>query len=465
MRLTRRKLLLGLAAGPLLPGDAAPGTHLLLDSRVTAQVEGARLRLGTVTKDRANPLFGEERPWEVRFDNLYANVLRDDDGWYKCWYSPFIVDPAVSETPRGERSGVPYRPRGREMGVCFARSRDGIAWEKPGLGLIEFAGSRRNNLVSRGPHGAGVWRDDHDPDPARRYKMFFSGDRQTPGLDRRAVACMVSADGLRWTNPVSLDAIDAPADTHNFAFWSEELQRYVGFTRLREAPPRRHRLVGRTESPDFIHWTKAAEVFRSLPGEETRQTYAMPVFRYGSAYLGLIMMFNTDSDKVDCELAWSPDTVRWERVCPGTPLIPRGPEGSYDAGCVYAAAHPVVERDEIRLYYGGSNGPHTGWRDGSFCLARLRPDGFAGYAAESGSIVTKRVRCTGSRLLVTADGGLIRAGVRGLAGREPGDAKPLTGAVTARAVEWRGGDLPADRDVELVFELRDATLYAFRFAA
>ena len=27
------------------------------------------------------------------------------------------------------------------------------------------------------------------------------------------------------------------------------------------------------------------------------------------------MMFNTETDLVDCELAWSPDTVQWQRVC------------------------------------------------------------------------------------------------------------------------------------------------------
>jgi hypothetical protein len=36
-------------------------------------------------------LFGEEKPWEARFDNLYANVLREPHtGLYRCWYSPFI---------------------------------------------------------------------------------------------------------------------------------------------------------------------------------------------------------------------------------------------------------------------------------------------------------------------------------------------------------------------------------------
>jgi len=32
-------------------------------------------------------------------------------------------------------------------GFCYARSKDGIKWEKPSLGLAEFEGSRDNNIV------------------------------------------------------------------------------------------------------------------------------------------------------------------------------------------------------------------------------------------------------------------------------------------------------------------------------
>src|SRR5689334_2746014 len=79
--------------------------HLLLDSRLIESTEGVTLRLGPVTKSPANPLFREDRPWEVRFDNLYPNVLFDEKkGRYRCWYSPFIVDPEVSESSAAERA-------------------------------------------------------------------------------------------------------------------------------------------------------------------------------------------------------------------------------------------------------------------------------------------------------------------------------------------------------------------------
>jgi hypothetical protein len=359
----------GAAAWPSRAGAGEPcKRYLFLDSRVVERIENAVVRVGRVRKDPRNPLFGEEKPWEARFDNLYANVVREPHtGLYRCWYSPFIVDEAVRTIPRAERNRKRYRALKREMGVCYAESEDGFKWTKPSLGLVEFDGSRGNNLVCRGPHGAGVFRDARERDPARRYKMFFQD---------QTISGAFSPDGIHWGDPVRFEAIDAVGDTHNNAIWASTISRYAGITRLWDRAAKQ-RLVGRTESQDFLHWTKAEEILRADAKAPESQTYAMPIFEYAGLYLGLLMMFHVPSDTVACELAWSADTLRWERVDPGNALIPLGAAGAYDSGCVYAAATPVVLDNQIRLYYGASNGPHTGWRDGFFCLAHLRPDGFA----------------------------------------------------------------------------------------
>jgi hypothetical protein len=166
--------LAGLAALATEAG-AAPGTkYLVLDDRVVDRVENVQLRVGTVTKSPANPLFREDKPWEVRFDNVYPNIAYDAAAKrYECWYSPFIVDELTAGTPLAKRAEVKYHSTPtREMGLCYATSKDGLAWEKPLLELIEFGGSTSNNLVLRYSHGAGVFRDDAEKDPARRYKVF-----------------------------------------------------------------------------------------------------------------------------------------------------------------------------------------------------------------------------------------------------------------------------------------------------
>ena len=435
--------------------------HHLLDPRVVAEAANARLVPGPVVKEPANPLFVENRPWEVRLDNLYANLVHDAAaGVCRCWYSPFIVDEAEKTTPPGRRAAVRYAPTVREMGVCYAESRDGLRWEKPALGLCEFEGSLRNNIVLRGPHGSGVFRDEHESDPSRRYKFFYA-------RDDHVMEVAFSADGLRWTKPVSCRAIEAIGDTHNNALWAPALDRYVGFTRLwSKGAYQGVRVVGRTESPDFVHWTRAEPVLQGL--DDAHQLYAMPVFRYGEGYLGLAMIFDTVEDRVRPELAWSPDTVRWERVAPGEPLIPNGPEGAWDWGCIYAAACPVFRDEGILLYYGGSDNVHTNWRKSAMGCARLRPDGFAGYrsdAGETGEVVTRPLTHPGGELHLNLDAphGTVTVEARDAGGAVKATSARVNGDGAALRVHWASGSLAgqAGCPIRLRFRLRDAVLYSF----
>jgi hypothetical protein len=461
----------------LLAAAAAPGRavdrakYLLLDSRLVLKRQNAALRVGKVTKHAGNPLFGEDRPWEARMDNVYANVLFDREAkLYKCWYSPFIVDAAHTTTPREQWGRASYgqvrRRLGRSgksrrvMGVCYAQSSDGLKWTKPRLGIHEFDG-KASNLVAIGPHGAGVFMDPREKDPKRRYKMFVKS---------KGMSVAFSPDGLHWGKPQRCEKIDVAGDTHNNAFWSPELGLYVGITRTWGGRPR-VRQVARTQSADFVNWTPAKVVLQGLWPH--LQTYAMPVFRYGGVYLGLVMIYRTKADRTHCELTWSPDTRVWHRIDPNTPLIPNSPKkGDYDWGCVYAAACPVFLDKEIRLYYGASDGQHGNWRRSFLALATLRPDGFAGFEPKDDGkpalIHTVPVACNGKRLAISADakGGSVRVAVRDADGRALGDCKPVTADVTDGVVGWAGGsDLSAlkGKSLQLTFELRNAKLYAFRF--
>ena len=157
-------------------GERFPAPHplLLWTPQALQSARGAALSLYPAEKSPRNPLFSEEHPWEARFDNLYANVLLEQ-GQYRCWYSPFLTDEA-SRTPVSKRRGMRYFSAGRRMGVCYAQSADGLNWVKPSLGLVDFEGSRANNIVLDGAHGAGILRDELEPDPSRRYKAIFSHD-------------------------------------------------------------------------------------------------------------------------------------------------------------------------------------------------------------------------------------------------------------------------------------------------
>ena len=442
--------------------------YLVLDSRIIESTQNAKLTLGEVKKHAANPLFKEDKPWEPRFDNLYANIFYDqEEQLYKCWYSPFIICQSTTETPReqwwkyryqGEQTGTD-----REMGVCYAFSKDGIQWEKPELGIVEFGGNKKNNIVMRRSHGASVFKDLRELDAARRYKLFC-----TVRSPSNILSAAFSADGLHWNKPISCPEAGEVGGIHQIALSAPALGKYVAFTRLWGE---RGRLVGRTESVDFVNWTKAQVVLEG--SENNLQTYTMPVFPYAGFYLGLPAIINDKTDRVHAELAWSPDTIKWHRICPGTPLIPNSEVmGEDDWGTVYAAANPIVLDKEIRLYYGGCNGMHGSWREGFLCLATLRPDGWAGYEPTSKDspafVTTKTVTGDFSALRITADvqdGGSVRVAVVDEHGKQLAHGEPVKNTVTNGKIIRKSasdGTAISGKKYRLKFELHDAKLYSFQ---
>ena len=452
-------------------GETKLRRHLLLDDRIVEDVHNAELVLGAVKKHDANPLFGEDRPWEMRFDNLYANVVFDEaEHLYKVWYSPFIVDHSAKGMSEQQWEKTKYQaPFDREMAICYAISIDGLNWTKPGLQLVDYEGSGTNNILWRGskgsrakragPHGAGIFKDIVEPDAKRRYKALLKSE---------ILSVAFSSDGVNWNSSITCPQANSAGDTHNNAFWAPTIGKYVGITRQWSKSFRRQ--IARISSGDFLTWDKPHVVLEGL--DERYQTYAMPVFFHGNVYIGLLVIHDQDSDRVWSELTWSPDTTTWHRVLPGTPFIPNGRnEGDYDWGCVFPAACPIFDKDGIRVYYGGNDGLHTSWRNGYFCLATLRPDGFAGYKAkdpDSLATVTTVALFDGNDMLrVSADiqhgGGLV---VRGLnvAGEVVIESKPISNSVSDQEVNWSDETVLGAQNSEelrLQFTFRRAIVYSF----
>ena len=385
------------AAEPLLvtPQD---DKLLMLDTRVIEHAENAHLVLGTPEKAAENPLVPSDQPWENATNNYYPNVTWDAEAkLWKMWYKDVLADKDVIALMDG-----PSTVHDVGWYLLYATSKDGLKWEKPALGLHKFAGSRANNIVARDCPNVGVFKDLHDPDPARRYKLVHD-----IGLGKPRVR--FSADGLNWSPAQAVLGFSAQqGDTHNNAFFDTRSGKYLWFTKMYLG----ERLVSRLESADFLHWKSSGIVLRSALDEgRATQTYALTVFPYANLYLGYVMMYHLGSGRVvDVELAWSHDSIKWQRVQPGTPFLKLGDKGNYDSGCIYAQAGPPVMQDgKLRLYYGGSPTVHLGWkRSASLCLARLREDGFAAYEPEDKTkpavLITSPLRESGSPITLSADG-------------------------------------------------------------
>ena len=114
--------------------------QLFVDDYLIESMSGAELRLHSPAS--AGSVLSLDMPWEgVTCD--YHTVFQDD-GVYRMYYrgsshEGYTIDALLEP---GEES-VPVH----HENVCYAESRDGITWTRPSLGLIEFEGSKVNNIV------------------------------------------------------------------------------------------------------------------------------------------------------------------------------------------------------------------------------------------------------------------------------------------------------------------------------
>lgn len=450
-----------------------------LDSRNIASQQGVQLKLGKVTKSPRNPFFGEDRDWESTIDNGYANVLHDkSDGLFKLWYTPFC-DRAVHNA----------------QVLCYAQSHDGLEWGKPEMGLFEWRGSTRNNILLPFISGAGIAYDEHATREDERFKMtYLVHPELAPGwakeleaqgypLPRRGGGVGFSADGIHWRLPQNNPVLPGIAgDTHNNWVYDEAQQKYFWITRanvpFEDGREGAERVVKRWESDDFMSWSNGTIVFRA-DGDEVgvRQYYSMPTFRYGNGWLGLLSLFNFEEDMVDVELAWSEDLFTWQRLCRGESFIPRGQKGEYDAGCIYAGYSPLVVGDDLRIYYYGSVNTHGAGinRQSTFNLAVLPRDRFAGlYAQQDGEITTGEVQCTGSQLMLNTDAGQGQLRVQlqwpdgsSIEGFSFDQCIPVTINSLDTRVTWKGQQslhTLENRKLCVAIRLSNATVFGLRFS-
>ena len=187
------------AEPPLEVGDRL---QLFLDDYLIDSIDGAKLKLHHPRP--AELVIEKDKPWED--ETMYDSVVIKDGDRYRIWY----------------RTNFNARP----FYTGYAESADGVRWTKPNLGLIEFQGSKDNNLVwTSGPDGAmgcvlSIFKDGNPNTPAsRRYKGFATRINSKAG--ETGILGLVSPDGLRWQllQP-GLILRGAAFDSHNLAFWT-----------------------------------------------------------------------------------------------------------------------------------------------------------------------------------------------------------------------------------------------------
>ena len=110
--------------------------------------------------------------------------------------------------------------------ACYAESTDGIHWTKPELGLVEFDGSKKNNILRDGiaAHNFTPFKDPNpDCKPDDKYKALGSG--------KGGLFALKSADGTHWSLMRQSQVITKGAfDSPNLAFWDSVRGEYREYT-------------------------------------------------------------------------------------------------------------------------------------------------------------------------------------------------------------------------------------------
>ncbi|MEO2045304.1 MAG: hypothetical protein ABGX16_01875 [Pirellulales bacterium] len=266
------------------------------------------------------------------------------------------------------------------------------------------------------------------------------------------------------------------------------------------------RAVVRTESRDFIHWSRPQLVMwpdefddagtmkhlmpasrENIPADLREkvkgvQLHSGPAFSYNGMYFSLLQVLDHDvTGFMPIELAISRDGLNWKRPFRKDFFLPVDGGNRFDSGTIVSNATPVYHEDEMWLYYGAYIDWHLDQpkydekRFSGVELAIMPRDRFAGLQPVDGvgQVTLKPVdlsQCNSITLNADAESGSIQVelldqdGFR-LKGFSREESVSAMGDQQRHKVIWKSKKLSHLPDGKYVIRIHldHATLYAVTF--
>lgn len=358
------------------------------------------IRLAVQPAERGEPILKSEKPWEAM--GFHVRGLIHEGDKFRMW--------ADTQNSKAEKF------------TCYYESTDGKTWTRPNLGLVEYEGSKENNLYKAVGHY--VFLDPNGP-PAERYKTIWAArtdpkiiaeyrkrrpisvfaEEEDPGRFH-SIRAGVSPDGLNWTelhDPISVEV----SDTLVVAYYDQQLKKYVMFTRgqllgprdeawgvanaptqpapkgatpvkgkpdsaLTDADPAikkargrsflNRRAIGRSETDNFREFPLSELVLQSgadmLPSDTFYTNCKTTIPGAPDHHLLFPAVYHQADDTTSIDVYSSNDSKMWTRL-PGSPVLKTADFGQWDGGCVFATPSLVELPDgSWALPYTGFVYPH-----------------------------------------------------------------------------------------------------------
>lgn len=480
----RREFVASALAAPVAFGapagaiDVGTRRQLFFDRRFIAEAKGIDLKSNPPRK--AGPVLLPDMPWEKQHIGSYISVI-EDGGLFKMWYMSFA----------GKGGGR----------LCYATSEDGIRWERPKLGRVEYGGSRENNIVIASFREGAVFLDPVAP-AAARFKTLasYGGDRASAlgTTTSGTLMLMTSPDGIDWN--AEYPVLPFHPDSQNCLFWDTRLGKYVAYLRgwnpLRVAVRTEIEKDGilkpwpfqKAQNPRYLwkifpwggSWppTPSTEFPTVLQCDEPAQDIYTPnVQQYpwaDDAYFSFPSIFRHTAPPgsepipmagvLEVQLAVSRDGIRFDRR-ERRPYVARGLPNDVDSHNAYMALGMLRRGDELYQYYAGGGTDHASSKPGPSAILRVvqRLDGFVSVdaARAGGELVTPLLRHTGSKLLLNIDTGATGTAWVDAIGATTVTSERIIANDTGYAVKFPQ-PLPAG-PLRLRIRMENARLFAFQF--
>ena len=451
---------------------------LFFDDRHIESAENVALTLNPPVK--MGPCLVIDREWELK--GARAHCVVEWQGQFRLYYKVGV-----------EESG-PL--------LAIAVSSDGVAWEKPELGIVGFGGSKANSLIPI--------------DNCRPGEVCVFVDPTGPAEHRFKLVCHSQAEGGMYmmTSPDGLGFKRAPGhllnfitDNNNNSFYDPRIGKYViylrGWDRSEGPPPiQARRSVVRAETDDLFKpvpvdenapdpWPVSPKWTDIVDGGLRRINRELPtVMRCdeldpleGSLYQGAVVQYLPEAylafptlyysfpwppegkfindGVLDLQFASSRDGIEWRRDFRGSYVRLDLPDGPCTK-MMHMLTGMVPNGYRISQYYVGGRRTHGEGRvtkdtkverkasEGDPIAHRLeqRMDGFvsADSAYTGGRLVTKPFEVTSRTIRLNVDtsaSGVARAALLDEAGSAiPGfgleDSDRIQGNDTQYELSWRG---------------------------